>query len=111
MNENKFGIVKEPLKPKSNAVKLVDGKVVDNLDEEKIMSKKLAIKGHSTRGNEVIELLEMMGGKNTYGYDGEMKSLYFTIYNDTIIYGSYKCLLNDNYVFFHSRRVLGKISV
>ncbi len=27
------------------------------------MGKKLAIKGHSTRGNEVIELLEMMGGK------------------------------------------------
>lgn len=26
------------------------------------MSKKLAIKGHPTRGNEVIELLEMMGG-------------------------------------------------
>lgn len=28
------------------------------------MSKKLAIKGHPTRGKEVIELLEMMGGKN-----------------------------------------------
>ena len=26
------------------------------------MGKKLAIKGHPTRGNEVIELLEMMGG-------------------------------------------------
>lgn len=26
------------------------------------MSKKLAIRGHTTRGNEVIELLEMMGG-------------------------------------------------
>lgn len=25
---------------------------------------KLAIKGHSTRGSEVIALLEMMGGKN-----------------------------------------------
>ena len=28
------------------------------------MSKKLGIKGHSTRGNEIIELLEMMGGIN-----------------------------------------------
>lgn len=28
------------------------------------MNKKLAIKGHPTRGKEVIELLEMMGGKN-----------------------------------------------
>lgn len=26
------------------------------------MGKKLAIKGHPTRGEEVIELLEMMGG-------------------------------------------------
>lgn len=64
------------------------------------MGKKLAIKGHSTRGKEVIKLLEMMGGKNTYGYTGDMESLYFSIYNDTIIYGSDKSFLNDNYVFF-----------
>jgi hypothetical protein len=30
------------------------------------MSKKLAIKGHPTRGKEVIELLEMMGGTNPF---------------------------------------------
>lgn len=30
------------------------------------MSKKLAIKGHPTRGKEVIKLLEMMGGKVQY---------------------------------------------
>jgi hypothetical protein len=30
------------------------------------MGKKLAIKGHPTRGNEVIELLEMMGGINLF---------------------------------------------
>ena len=30
------------------------------------MSKKLAIKGHPTRGDEVIKLLEMMGGTNTF---------------------------------------------
>lgn len=34
------------------------------------MSKKLAIRGHSTRGKEVIELLEMMGGKNCYNLNG-----------------------------------------
>ena len=72
------------------------------------MGKKLAIKGHRTRGKEVIELLEMMGGKNTYGYDGEMESLYFTIYNDAIIYGSYRTLLNDNYVFFTLEEFLEK---
>ena len=35
------------------------------------MGKKLAIKGHSTRGKEVIELLEMMYGENKYNHDGE----------------------------------------
>ena len=38
------------------------------------MGKKLAIKGHSTRGKEVIEILEMMGGTNP-----------FTINNGTVI--------------------------
>jgi hypothetical protein len=60
--------------------------------------KKLAIKGHPTRGKEVIELLEMMGGKNTYGHNGEMESLYFYINNDNIIHGT--SFFNDNYVFF-----------
>ena len=35
MNENKLGTVKEPLKTKSNAVKLVDGKVKDDLNDNK----------------------------------------------------------------------------
>ena len=34
------------------------------------MNKKLAIKGHSTRGKEVIALLEMMGGINDEGHIG-----------------------------------------
>lgn len=34
------------------------------------MGKKLAIKGHPTRGKEIIELLEMMGGKNCYNLNG-----------------------------------------
>ena len=34
------------------------------------MGKKLAIKGHPTRGKEVIELLEMLGGINNEGYIG-----------------------------------------
>ena len=37
------------------------------------MGKKLAIKGHSTRGKEVIELLKMMGGTNPFSInDGEV---------------------------------------
>lgn len=31
---------------------------------------RLAIKGHPTRGKEVIEILEMLGGKNPYNYRG-----------------------------------------
>ena len=73
-----------------------------------VKGKKLAIKGHSTRGKEVIELLEMLGGKNTYRYNGDMESLYFSIYNDTIIYGSYRSFLNDNYVFFTLEEFLDK---
>ena len=34
------------------------------------MKKKLAIIGHPTRGNEVIKLLEMVGGKNCYNLSG-----------------------------------------
>ena len=34
------------------------------------MGKKLAIIGHPTRGKEVIELLEMVGGKNCYNLSG-----------------------------------------
>ena len=40
------------------------------------MGKKLAIKGHSTRGKEVMDLLEMMGGKNTAYYGTDIKVIY-----------------------------------
>ena len=39
---------------------------------------KLAIKGHPTRGKEVIEILEMFGGKNSNYCDGQfINSIYF----------------------------------
>ena len=50
----------------------------DDLQQTRIMSKKLAIRGHSTRGKEVIELLEMMGGKNVRKLDGEA-NIFLTI--------------------------------
>ena len=43
------------------------------------MSRKLAIKGHPTRGKEVIELLEMMGGKNIYKLLGSDRYAYCVI--------------------------------
>ena len=79
-----------------------------NIKCKYMAGKKLAIKGHPTRGKKVIELLEMMGGKNTYGYTGDMESLYFSIYNDTIIYGSDKSFLNDKYVYFTLEEFLEK---
>lgn len=43
------------------------------------MRKKLAIRGHSTRGKEVIELLEMLGGKNCYNFSGFDGYAYYVI--------------------------------
>lgn len=47
----------------------------------------LAIKGHKTRGSEVIEILEMLGGCNPHNYSADCDSLCFYIGKDTnIIY-------------------------
>ena len=48
----------------------------------------LAIKGHSTRSKEVIELLEMLGGKNIYKLDGK-KDLWYILSNSTIEHATY----------------------
>lgn len=50
------------------------------------MSKKLAIRGHSTRGKEVIELLVMMGGDNRWKASGEIEKVYYSISNGAILY-------------------------
>lgn len=46
---------------------------------------RLAIKGHPTRGKEVIQLLEMLGGKNPYNYRGNYTK-YYLISHDNSIY-------------------------
>lgn len=43
------------------------------------MNTKIAIKGHKTRGKEVIEILEMLGGVNTYKYNGDNEEICFCI--------------------------------
>lgn len=43
------------------------------------MVKKLAIRGHATRGEEVIELLEMLGGKNNCDCTGDNLGLCYLI--------------------------------
>ena len=47
----------------------------------------LAIKGHPTRGKEVIEILEMLGGKNTHNLYGDENYAYYTIDSDKEIKG------------------------
>lgn len=44
----------------------------------------LAIKGHKTRGDEVIKLLEMLGGKNNRCLNGTATRLYYFIENNEI---------------------------
>ena len=59
----------------------------------------LAIKGHATRGEEVIQLLEMLGGKNIHNYGGTFNECY-AIDNNKIctIYTSVAEV--DNYTIF-----------
>lgn len=48
----------------------------------------LAIKGHYTRGEEVIKILEMLGGINVDNLDGNATHYYYTIMNDKKIIGA-----------------------
>ena len=69
------------------------------------MSKKLVIKGHPTRGKEVIELLEMMGGNNRWNGSGVIPNLYYFISNECIIYSSQ---IEKDVVIFTLEEFLGK---
>ena len=54
------------------------------------MNKILAIKGHPTRGKEVIKILEMLGGNNKYHInDTECNLLYTIREGDNVIIGTY----------------------
>ena len=50
------------------------------------MSKILAIEGDKERGNEVIALLEMLGGDNRWKASGEIEKVYYSISNGGILY-------------------------
>ena len=51
------------------------------------MNKILAIKGDKERGNEVIALLEMLGGDNRWKASGNIENMYYSISNGVILYG------------------------
>lgn len=61
---------------------------------------RLAIKGHKSRGNEVIEILEMLGGKNLHNYCADCDSSCFYIGKETnIIYYDYVNNCEDLLIF------------
>ena len=74
------------------------------------MGKKLAIKGHPTRGKEVIELLEMMGGNNKWIYKGSDGFVYFIEENDKYItYCGKECIKNTGeYIIYELEEFLEK---
>ena len=54
------------------------------------MSKKLAILGHETRNEEVIELLKMLGGSDTFGFScTQTDRFYYVSPNDGFVYWDY----------------------
>ena len=48
---------------------------------------KIAIQGHPTRGKEVIQILESLGGRNTFNYNGDYIRTAYFIGMDYSIYG------------------------
>lgn len=65
------------------------------------MGKKLAIKGHPTRGKEVIELLEMMGGVNWMGSLGNtVNRIYYISESKSISFDDISLKLIDEYEIF-----------
>lgn len=62
------------------------------------MKKKLAIKGHESRGKEVIEILEMLGASNKKDYTGSYPTTLY-ILNDNNIDLAYTCDCEDQEIF------------
>ena len=72
------------------------------------MGKKLAIRGHSTRGKEVIELLEMMGGKNIHKRDGEANAYSYYLYDNAILSDRLSIAEDDDFEIFTLEEFLNK---
>jgi hypothetical protein len=74
------------------------------------MGKKLAIRGHSMRGKEVIKLLEMMGGKNIreHKYDGSANMYSYYINNGIILNDRLSIIEDDDFIIFTLEEFLEK---
>ena len=67
----------------------------------------LAIKGHAIRGKEVIEILEMFGGKNTYWCDAIEETHFYFIVDGEIDYDEERHI-TDEYAIFTLEQFLEK---
>lgn len=74
------------------------------------MSKKLAILGHETRNEEVIELLKMLGGSDTSGFSCTKTDRFYHVSpNDGFVYWDYnEPLVENKYEVFTLEKFLEK---
>ena len=78
---------------------------VQIITNKQTMTNKLAIKGHPTRGKEVIELLEMMGGIAD-NIQGNVDEQFYYIHEDGYIYTSLNNSPNNNLIFVEFSLIL-----
>lgn len=63
--------------------------------------KKIAIKGHTTRGKEVIQILEMLGGYNKHNMEGNQEfGFSYVINNNDDNSIECRCVLSDDFKIF-----------
>ena len=67
----------------------------------------IAILGHENRGKEVIEILEMLGGTNTYKCEAINKTCFYFIIEDEIDYDEER-YITDKYTIFTLEEFLEK---
>ena len=72
------------------------------------MGKRLSIKGHPTRGKEVIELLKMMGGKNFSNIGNDDELFYYIDDKNNIDFDCTIWDINDRYTVFTLEEFLEK---
>ena len=72
------------------------------------MGKKLAIKGHPTRSKEVIELLEMMGGKDSNDFTCSNPNRFYSVLNDHTCWDYIGFEEIDKYIIFTLEEFLEK---
>ena len=70
--------------------------------------KKLAIKGHETRGKEVIEILEMLGGKNEYQVTAIRETHVYFVDGGIISFLKINQLLPEQFIVFTLEEFLEK---